>query len=203
MIEQGSNQAFSGIIQLRCTNAEKLELCLKYVKKLAEKDKHASPISKITLEKNGYDVYIVPRSILNRLQRLLPLSFGGTVNTTKRLVTRNHLTSKELHRMYLLFRCFPFSQGQTVKLDDKPLKLLKVSKQITALELASGRRIKLEPGQKLELLRRFKAHVASTKPRLELLHPVTFQPVIPENSPIKKALAYDVVVIEDKLYIVT
>jgi NMD protein affecting ribosome stability and mRNA decay len=202
VLEEGSMQAFSGIIQLRCPSQAKLHRVLEYVKRTAEKDKHPAPVSKVTFEKQGFDVYVVPRSLVNRLQRALPMAFGGKVNITKRLVTRNHLTSKDLHRLYLLFRCFPFEQGDLVSSNHTPLRLVKVSKSITALDISTGKRVKLEPDTPLEPLNLHKAHVARTVPSLQLIHPVSFQPVSPENSPSAKADIYDVVVIGEKLYLV-
>ena len=202
LLEKGPNQAYCGIIQLRCENQEKLEKIFNFIRDAATRGVYA--LSKITKFKEGFDFYLTDRSLLHHLGGQLELKYGGYRKSSSKLVTRNRLTGKPVHRCVIYFRAFPYQLGDIVIFQGKPVKILKVSKRVAALDLAAGKNISFEykEGQVLEQLHPEEAHVSQHQPHLMLLHPETFQPVRPENQASLKKESYQVVVIGSRVYIV-
>lgn len=202
IIEQNSLQGHCGIVQLRCTNGLIAQEMLGFTRKVAASRTGGSEITKITKSKQGYDVYIATRGTLNRIIRELPQRFGGRVTLTRRLITVRRQTSKRVYRFFALLWAFPFRAGDLIEIDGRPIRLTNVSKRITGLDISTGKRISFNytPETKIKPLEPHIALVSSHKPKLMLIHPLTYQPVAPKNSPSAVRESYKVVIVGKSLY---
>jgi len=195
ILEDFGNNSYSGILQLRCANSNKLNRIMDFVRK-------GGGLCKIVLAKKGYDIFIGPHKVMNKLSRQLPKQFGGKLTITKQLVTRRRQTSKEVYRLYVLFRAFPYDGGDIVDFGGKPIKLTSTSSKINGIDISSGKRTVIPADGKLQKLDVLDAVVSQYKPNLMLINPLSFQPVRPENQPESTAKRYKVVLINEKLFVV-
>ncbi|MFH2028311.1 MAG: NMD3-related protein [Nanoarchaeota archaeon] len=90
---------FEGILQLRNPSEEALNFVLNQFKK---NDKVW--ISKEVKLKTGIDLYVSSNRFLSSIGKKLKKSFKGKLITSKRLHTKNRLTSKEVYRGTVCFR---------------------------------------------------------------------------------------------------
>ena len=62
---------------------------------------------------------------------------------TGRLFTTNHVTSKTVHRMTVLFKQFPFKLGDVIKLHGEQWKVLAVGNQVRMQNIKSGEKLRM------------------------------------------------------------
>jgi NMD protein affecting ribosome stability and mRNA decay len=92
---------FEGTLQLRDVDDKVLD----YVAKDIESNADNGVFVKDMVEhKNGLDMNITSRKYLMALGKKLRVRFGGTVKKTSRLFSKNKQTSKDVHRLTLLYR---------------------------------------------------------------------------------------------------
>jgi len=90
---------FEGVLQIRNPNEEVMNFIENQFK---NNDKVW--ISKEIKLKTGMDYYVSSNRFLKQLGKKLKKSFKGELKLSKKLFTRNHLTSKEVYRGTVLFR---------------------------------------------------------------------------------------------------
>jgi NMD protein affecting ribosome stability and mRNA decay len=197
IIAHFGEQSFCGVLQLRSESWERLELVLEYVK-------GHKGLCKIVAEKKGFDVYVATKDVMNRFAKELPRLYGGSIKLSNHLVTKKRLTSKFVYRWNVLFWAFPFSAGDVVAVNGSPVLLTNVSKKISGLDLKTGKRTFFEYShrERVERLEVCKAEVSHYKPVLTLIHPETYQPVVPENPTGRKNKQYDVVLVGPRVFLV-
>jgi len=94
-----SKNYYEAILQLRNPNKEIMNLIKNQFKK-----KPDVFISKQEKQKNGVDFYISSWRFALSLGRKLKKSFKGELKVSRKLYTKNRLTSKKVYRMTVLFR---------------------------------------------------------------------------------------------------
>lgn len=95
---------FEGTLQLRDVD----DTVLDYVAKDIESRTDEGVFVKEMIEyKNGLDITLTSRKYLMGLGKKLKKRFGGTVKRTSRLFSINKQTSKEMHRLTVLYRGKP------------------------------------------------------------------------------------------------
>lgn len=129
---------FEGILQLRNTNDNILEFALKQI----EKKENAS-VAKIIKVKNGVDIYMAPQSFLRNLGNKLQNQFHGELIFSKKLHTKNRLTSKEVYRVNALFRIHNFKKEDIVSYKGEKIKIISIHKKILAKNLKTGKKLTL------------------------------------------------------------
>ena len=92
-------QYFEGILQLRNPNEE----VLNFIKNQFKNNKKAW-IAKEEELKTGIDIYISSNRFLLALGKRLKKSFKGELKVSRKLHTKNRLTSKQVYRVTVLFR---------------------------------------------------------------------------------------------------
>jgi len=132
-------QYYEGILQLRNPNRRILE----FVKNQIDK-KEGVFISKIAKVRNGYDFYISSRRYLKNLGYKLKKQFGGELKLSSKLYSRDRQTSKELHRVNVLYRCCDFKIGSIVEVRGEKIKVMGLGKRIQGKRLKDGKRIYID-----------------------------------------------------------
>ena len=129
---------YEGILQLRNIHDDVVEFAIKEI----EKKENAS-IAKIKEVTNGYDIYMAPQTFLRSLGNKLQRHFGGQLVISKKLHTKNRLTSKEVYRVNALFRGSNFKKGDIINYKGEKIKILGISKKILAKNINTGKKLTL------------------------------------------------------------
>ena len=92
-------QYFEAIMQLRNPNQE----LINFVENQVNKRKGAF-IAKTVKQKNGMDYYISDQRLARSMGNRMKKSFKGELKTSRKIHTRNHLTSRDVYRVTICFR---------------------------------------------------------------------------------------------------
>jgi len=138
MVENNPNQYFEGILQLRNPNEEILNAVYREVERKGDVS-----IAKIIKIKNGLDVYISSQRFLRTLGNKLQSRFGGQLTISTKLHTKNRLTSKEVHRVNVLFKLHNFKKGDIIEYKGDKIKIIGMQKKVLAKHLKSGKKLTL------------------------------------------------------------
>lgn len=90
---------FEGTLQIRNPNEE----VINFIKNQFRNNDKVW-ISKAVKLKTGIDYYVSSNTFLKQIGKKLKKSFKGELKFSKKLFSRNHLTSKEVYRGTVLFR---------------------------------------------------------------------------------------------------
>lgn len=93
---------FEGILQIRNPKDEVIEYIKKELEKVKDKGIYANNVIEV---KGGIDFYMSSKKYLRKLGREIKKRFPGTHNESPQLFSRNNLTSKDIYRLNVLFRC--------------------------------------------------------------------------------------------------
>ena len=102
-------QYFEGTLQLRNPTQE----LINFVDNTIEKSGYVT-VSKIVQMKTGLDYYISSQKFLQSLGKKIQKAFPGELKVSAKLFTRNRQTSKEVHRVSVMFKLHPHVKGDTV-----------------------------------------------------------------------------------------
>ena len=92
-------QYFQGVLQLRNPNEEVFKLIKNQLKKRPD-----VWIAKEEKQKNGTDLYFSSNRFLLALGKRIKKSYKGELKISKKIHTRNKMTSRDVYRMTVLFR---------------------------------------------------------------------------------------------------
>ena len=189
---------FEGVLQLRNVDEDILDLVLK------EFQKEGVNIAKISPLKNGYDLYSSSNKFSRKIARKLATQMGGEIKESPRIFTQNKLTSKEVHRLNVLYRAPDFAKGEVIANEGKVYQITSMEKMvITVRNLSNGKREKIKESNTLFKLPIHRAKVINTKPRIQVLDPESFQAIFVENpGDQKEGEEINIVISDDKVYVV-
>jgi len=128
---------YQGVLQLRDVNEEIYE----FVRIQIDRREDAA-VTKTVKYPNGLDLYITSQKFIKILGKKLKESFGGEIKTSSKLHTRSK-TGKDLFRVNVLYRPSRYKRGDIVNVRGDNVKLLQVGGRIFALDLKTGKRIKI------------------------------------------------------------
>lgn len=128
---------YQGILQLRDVNEEMLSFVYSQIKKRGD-----VAITKTTNLPNGKDFYITSQKFIRILGKKLKESFGGEIKTSSKLHTRSK-SGRDLYRVNVLYRPTKHKRGDILVVRGDKVKLLNVGKRIFALNLETGKKIKI------------------------------------------------------------
>ena len=126
---------FEGILQLRNPNKKLID----YVKSQVKK-KPPVRIAKEKKVRNGIDLYMSSQKFMFQLGRRLKKSFEGEYKSSRKIFTRKRQTSKQVYRVNILFRLPNFRKGQTLIIEDEPVKILKIGTKVTVQNQKTGKK---------------------------------------------------------------
>ncbi|MBI4452207.1 hypothetical protein HY637_02150 [Candidatus Woesearchaeota archaeon] len=128
---------YQGILQLRDVNEEMLSFVYNQIKKRGD-----VAVTKTMNLPNGKDLYITSQKFITILGKKLKESFGGQITTSSKLHTRSK-TGRDLYRVNVLYRPAKYKRGDIVAVRGDKVKLLQVGRRIFALELKTGKKIRV------------------------------------------------------------
>ncbi|MEK6960578.1 MAG: NMD3-related protein [Nanoarchaeota archaeon] len=138
------NEYFEGILQLRAPTEE----VLSFIE--SEMLKHGKVrVSKTKQVADGADMYMTDQRFLQNLGRRLKDRFGGQLKVAPRLFSKDHLTSKNVYRVNVLFRMPAFARGDEMTVIGRRVKVLAVKKLVQVQDLENGEKFAV-PFEKVE-----------------------------------------------------
>jgi NMD protein affecting ribosome stability and mRNA decay len=126
---------FQGTLQLRNCS----EKVLDYVERRMSEDNIG--VAKRDFHKNGVDFKVSSNKFLMKLNNELPRVFVGKCTLTSRLFSKDSQTSREVHRMTLLFEEYCFKVGDVVEYKGERVKIVQVGAKVTAKNIETGRKL--------------------------------------------------------------
>ena len=137
-MEARHNEYFEGILQVRNPNEEVLDFIAREVEKKG--DVFIAKTKKIN---NGIDLYISSQRFLRTLGNKLQERFFGHLEVSRRLHTRNRMTSRDVYRVNLLFKMSSFKKGDIVKYKGDQVKIIGMAKKVLAKDIKTGKKLTL------------------------------------------------------------
>lgn len=131
-------QYFEGILQLRNIENEVVEFVIKEI----EKNENLN-IAKIQKVRNGFDIYVSKQRFLRNLGNKLQNHFGGELIASTKLHTRNRITSKEVHRVNMLFRVPKFKKRDVIDYKGEKIKIIDIHKKVFAKDIKTGKKLNI------------------------------------------------------------
>lgn len=176
--KQGTSY-FEGILQIRNFSPE----IKKYFHSYAEKNE--LKINKIVEKNDSADYYFVSKSKIVPAAHKLVRNFGGYIDTSPQLFSKNKLTSRDIYRVTTTVYTPDFVVGDVVELEGTFFLVRNTSKLIAAVNLSNGVKSSFHYNSKtapiIKKIQKMKTTVSIVHPRLEVIHPVSFQSVAATN----------------------
>jgi nonsense-mediated mRNA decay protein 3 len=169
-------QYFEGVLQLRNVSQDMVEFVL------SQFEKNKVGIADILELKNGLDIYSASNKFSRKIAKKLVNEFGGEIKENPRLFSKSRLTSRNIYRLNVLYKAPEIRKGEVIAFRDRIIKVSSLSKNLVkGIDLVSGSRVAAD-GKSVRKLKLMKAVVISIKPRIQIMHPETYQPVVAENT---------------------
>ncbi|MCP3682452.1 MAG: hypothetical protein GY861_07145 [bacterium] len=132
--------------------------------------------------KNGVDLYITSRRYTKKLGEMLQKHFGGEFKVSEKLFSRDRQTSKNVYRLNVFFKPIGVGKGEIAVIDGKLVKVTRLGKIINALNIETGKKESIDYRKcDIKVMEVKKTTVSKIYPKLEILHPETFQSTTVNN----------------------
>jgi nonsense-mediated mRNA decay protein 3 len=122
---------------LRNPTKEVLQFVKDELKKATEKNVHCIKEQDVV---NGRDYHLTDAGFTRNLGKKLQNVFGGELVVTAKLVSRSRETSKDLHRVTVLFRVPKFKKGDIVSYKGREVQVINFSKKVYVLDLKTNKK---------------------------------------------------------------
>lgn len=129
------SEYFEGTLQLRNESQELIDAVVREFERKGD-----VRIAKIKKVPNGVDIYVSSQRFLRPLGVRLQARFGGHLEYSNRLYSRNRLTSREVYRVSVLLRLPNFKKGDVVKFKGDEAKVIGMSKKVLIQDVKSGQK---------------------------------------------------------------
>lgn len=129
---------FEGVLQLRGCSDEVLDWAHDEIIMAGR-----ARIAKVKEVRGGIDVYLSSQRYLQSLGRQLQQRFGGILKITSKIHTRDPITSRDVHRLTVLFRQLPFKKGDVIKYIGEQWRVLSAGKQVQLQNVLSGKKTRV------------------------------------------------------------
>ncbi len=175
-------QYFEGVLQLRNINKKNQKIINKEIE--FEK-KHNNFINKVVEYKNGLDLYFTNKKFLPKLAQRLISKAGGLTTSSSKLFSYNSQKGKNIYRLNVLVEFPEFNKNEIIQFDKKILKIKKLGKTNTAINLLTQKKFmfdyktykKLKQENKIKRLKEYETRIIKTHPEITALDPRTYQEI--------------------------
>lgn len=171
-------QYFTAKLQLRQPPAAVLDYIQNYLAPLAEK---GVAVNKVEDTPRGPDLYLTHKAVARQLGEKLIRKYGGTMKSSEQLFSRDKQTGKNLYRLNVLVEFAAFTIGDAVLVEGRPVLITGLGKHCTGRDLGFDKKVVFTAGKEEQLLPAHKTTVATTKPAITVIHPVTYEATTVSN----------------------
>ena len=202
------SQYFEGKLQLRKPTEEVNHWLSEEFEKA---EKRGRFVNKQESKKDITTFYLTDSHYLQTLGKKLYERFGGILKTDSTLFSRDRQTCKDIYRVTVTFEPSQYKSGDVVMINDnnpKPVHIKSVSSKLTGTNMLDNSRYSSSYKNlpQHEPLKKSQTMILTTQPTVTIMHPQTYQEVIPENhetfSNLKINDKVNVVEVEGKFWIV-
>ncbi len=130
------NRYFEGELQVRDANKEVMD----FVRKDIEDNKDKVHLVKETGEEYNADFQLTSAKYIRALGKKLVHKFNGELTETARLFTQDKNTSKQVHRINVLFRLHGFKVGDIVEYRGRKIKVKTLGKNVSGFDVETGKK---------------------------------------------------------------
>jgi nonsense-mediated mRNA decay protein 3 len=190
------NQYYEAILQLRSPTKKTLD----FIDSKLLKNTRVT-VAKIEKVRSGLDIYLSSQKFARNFGNELLKKFGGELKISERLYSRNRQTSKLIYRVTVFFKPPEFEVNDVIKSGNKILKVTGLGKRCTGLNLKTGKKEEISC-KNVRILEIKKTVVSKSYPRLEVIHPESFQSVTVMNPKKLPAGKKANVVVEEGVWVV-
>ncbi len=196
---------YEGILQLRNKENEGFEDCIKEIERNTQAKELVAVTNKINV-KGGVDFYISDKKYIRSLANTLHQKYGGELKLSPHLHTSDRQSSKQVYRINALLRLPGFNIDDIIKYKGEYYKIVSFkSDKINAKSITSEKNkpIKMDEASKVAEKKDFKeVIVTKKKPKVEILHPETFESTPIENKKEVMEKKIPIIIINEKIYAV-
>jgi NMD protein affecting ribosome stability and mRNA decay len=130
----------------------------------------------------GSDYYLSNQRAINHMAKQLHSQFGGELKINAQHFSYDHAAGKNLYRVNAYLEIPEYTKGDVVRRGDSYYYILGMSQKVKAENLSTGSQenFAYEKGGARRLV--IKTTQVSNIDPVEVLHPTTFQSVVPTNS---------------------
>lgn len=97
-------------------------------------------VAKESKVKNGRDFYVDSNNFLRKIAKQLRGSFSGEVKLSATLHTVSKSSGKELYRLTMLFRQYPFKKGDTITVRGEEYEVLAFGTRVRVKHLKTNKK---------------------------------------------------------------
>ena len=115
---------FEAVIQLRNVEQNVVDFVS------LEADEHHIQVSKVKWFKHGVDLFVSDRKFARNTGKGLQQQFGGMLKTSARIFTRDRFSGKEVYRVTVLFKQFPYHKGEQFIFKGETYTVLSVANDV-------------------------------------------------------------------------
>lgn len=126
---------FEGTVQLRNVSSKVISFARRFV------EKHDAYIAKEVHHKNGVDLLVSSQKVMQKLGKELQFVFGGQLTITRKLFSKNKVTSKNIYRLTVLFRQRSVKKGQVITVKGEKFKVVLVGNKVGAKNVETGKSV--------------------------------------------------------------
>ena len=188
LCEKEGSTYFEAILQIRCNNMDVLEKTIGELNKRVTLMKTKGMfINKAETLKDGYNLYMTDKKLTQILAKDINNRFGGTMNTSAQLFSRNKQTSKNIYRINIILRLPEFTAKDIIAIENKVYQVDKTGKLISVIDLDMEKRYakKYSEVENHIILTKHETYISKTHPELEVINPFDFQSSTVKNKPQK------------------
>lgn len=133
------SQYFEGIFQLR----EATEEVLAFIADEFERNPDVWIAKEVKMPK-GVDLYVSSQRFLRALGKKLNDRFFGIVKFSRKIHTKNQLTSKSIYRVYVYFRPLKLKRGQILTIEGEEFEVLAFARQVNLKNVRTGKKERMK-----------------------------------------------------------
>ncbi len=162
---------YEAVLQLRNPSEEavnQLERSLKGV------------LAKVEKVRGGFDFYVQDKKRAGNAAKSLVERLGGFLKVSRKLHTLDKQTSKPVYRLNYSVRLPSYRKGDFLAVGGEVLRVKQMGKKVKCVNILTGKSLLLTPEDR-EVLKVYHTRVVKVNPELEVLHPLTYQPVTVRN----------------------
>ncbi|PIY60584.1 hypothetical protein COY95_01015, partial [Candidatus Woesearchaeota archaeon CG_4_10_14_0_8_um_filter_47_5] len=208
---QGS-MYFEAIVQMK---TGRKEIHAFFEERVQERTNKGMCISKKMPVKESVHYYLTGQRHLRGIMQQLVDRFGGEIVVSKKLFSEDHLSSRNVYRVTVLYRPPEFQKGSVILYNNRAMRVAGLGKTALLEDLETGATKKIAHYMNhsmnhmdlpLTALPVFPSTITKVRPHPEVLHPETYQSVRAGNASLPGDLrpgqTVDVVMWEEKVFIV-
>lgn len=166
-----NTQYFEGVLHVRNPSEDLLSFLDELFDKASSEGVFVTGYKK---QKNGYDYQLTSKRYVMKIGQELQSKFGGSLNVSEQLFSRDSQTSKDIFRVNATYTMPPYTKGDFIFKNDEIARVVSVGKDIFAKNLLSSEKFRVENDSGFKKIEPQETNVVGVYPGLTALDPETY-----------------------------